>query len=324
VSVWRNRATWRYRVQRAGRVIAGSARSRQAALDCEAAALRDLHARRIGAPLARTVADALTTYLASPEFAKLKAKRRVIGRLDEIRQHLRGEAIEDGHLVADRIVSAGIKAGHSPYTTNATLRILRRVLWLARRKWDWPARPEKLQLLPETQRQTYLTQPEAKALLKELVGDARAWCALAMYAGLRAGEIAKLQPENVAGDLIVLDPETKTRRPRTIPVLAPAKSALARLPLTLGYSGMQKQFRAARTAIGRPEVRFHDLRHSYASWLAQTGATSVDIRDLLGHTQISTTDRYMHLSADRLREATSRIVRARPARKGAKKPRKAA
>jgi len=324
VSVWRNRGTWRYRVQRAGRLIAGSARSRQEALDCEAAALRDLHARRIGAPLERTLAEAIATYLASPEFASLKAKRRVIGRLEALREHLRGEAIEDAHLVADRVVNAGINAGHSPYTTNATLRILRRVLWLALKKWDWPAKPQKIRLLPETHRQVYLTQIEAKRLLAELDGDVRAWVALALYAGLRAGEIAALTPANVHGDLIVLDPETKTRRPRTIPILQPVRTALARLPLALGYFAMYKQFGVARAAIGRPDVRFHDLRHTYASWLAQTGANSVDIRDLLGHTQISTTDRYMHLSVDRLREATARIVRAKPPRKRTQKPRKAA
>lgn len=324
MSVWRNRGTWRWRVMRQGRAIGGSARSRKEAVDCEAAALRDLHARRIGAPVARTVADALAAYLASPEFAGLKEKRRVIGRLAEIETHLRGEAIQDAHVVADRIIAAGRKAGHSPYTINALLRILRRVLWLARRKWDWPANPEKLTLLPETHRQTYLTLPEATALLDELQGDAHAWASLALYAGLRAGEIGRLQPGDVQGDMIVLPPTTKTRRPRTIPILPPARSALERLPLRMDYFAMYKEYGRARTAIGRQDVRFHDLRHTYASWLAQTGATSVDIRDLLGHTQISTTDRYMHLSADRLREATSRILLAgQPAKKQTKRRRAA-
>lgn len=308
MSIWKDHNTYRYRVQRHGRVIAGGARTRAEAVELEAKALRDLQQHRLGLPPERTLADALARYLESPEFARLRERRRVIARIAEIETHLRGEAVQDAHLVADRIVSHGLKAGRSAYTVNAALRVLRRVLRVAARKWDWPARPDKLSLLPEPQRQTYLTPAEAKRLLAELEGDAKAWVLLALYGGFRASEIERLGADSVQGDLIVLDPMTKTMRPRVVPILQPLKWAVARLPLALRYDGMAPHFRRARAAIGRPDVRFHDCRHTYASWLAQSGATNVDIRDLLGHASIGTTSRYMHLSADRLRAAASRIL----------------
>ena len=43
------------------------------------------------------------------------------------------------------------------------------------------------------------------------------------------------------------------------------------------------------------DFRFHDLRHSCASYLAQSGASLLEIADVLGHKQISVTKRYAHL-----------------------------
>jgi len=43
------------------------------------------------------------------------------------------------------------------------------------------------------------------------------------------------------------------------------------------------------------DFRFHDLRHTTASYLAQNGATLLEIADVLGHKQIEVTRRYTHL-----------------------------
>jgi integrase len=58
-----------------------------------------------------------------------------------------------------------------------------------------------------------------------------------------------------------------------------------------------------------PTVRFHDLRHSYASLLVSSGLSLPIIGRLLGHTQAQTTQRYAHLFDDPLREATERVGR---------------
>ena len=63
----------------------------------------------------------------------------------------------------------------------------------------------------------------------------------------------------------------------------------------------------ARTKAGLADVRIHDLRHSYASFLVNAGRSLYEVQRLLGHTQIKTTQRYAHLSHDTLLDATNSV-----------------
>ena len=56
----------------------------------------------------------------------------------------------------------------------------------------------------------------------------------------------------------------------------------------------------ARARAGLPDVRIHDLRHSFASALVNEGMTLYDVKELLGHANMATTTRYAHLSNKRL------------------------
>ena len=62
----------------------------------------------------------------------------------------------------------------------------------------------------------------------------------------------------------------------------------------------------ARRKAGLMDVRIHDLRHSFASILVNQGMTLYDVKELLGHSNIATTQRYAHLSKERLVEAASK------------------
>jgi integrase len=66
----------------------------------------------------------------------------------------------------------------------------------------------------------------------------------------------------------------------------------------------------ARTAAGLPEVRVHDLRHSFASFLINAGRSLYEVQKILGHTQIRTTQRYAHLSQETLLDAANTAVDA--------------
>ncbi|MCG5531801.1 site-specific integrase, partial [Halorhodospira halochloris] len=57
-----------------------------------------------------------------------------------------------------------------------------------------------------------------------------------------------------------------------------------------------KGWNRARRDADLPDVRLHDLRHSFASFLVNSGHSLYEVQKLLGHTQISTTQRYAHLS----------------------------
>ena len=66
----------------------------------------------------------------------------------------------------------------------------------------------------------------------------------------------------------------------------------------------------ARCEAGLPELRLHDLRHSFASFLVNAGRSLYEVQELLGHASIQTTSRYAHLSRERLAEAVELIPRA--------------
>lgn len=63
----------------------------------------------------------------------------------------------------------------------------------------------------------------------------------------------------------------------------------------------------ARKLAGLPDLRVHDLRHSFASFLVNSGRSLYEVKELLGHADIKTTSRYAHLSQERLAQAVELI-----------------
>lgn len=66
------------------------------------------------------------------------------------------------------------------------------------------------------------------------------------------------------------------------------------------YQCIFNAWKKVREAAGLPNLRIHDLRHSYASTLVNNGVALYDVQKLLGHSDIKTTQRYAHLSSERL------------------------
>jgi site-specific recombinase XerD len=66
----------------------------------------------------------------------------------------------------------------------------------------------------------------------------------------------------------------------------------------------------ARNRAGMPDLRMHDLRHSFASFLINSGISLYEVQNILGHSQLSTTQRYAHLSQDRLVAAANAAANA--------------
>ncbi len=71
--------------------------------------------------------------------------------------------------------------------------------------------------------------------------------------------------------------------------------------------GLQKFWERLRKEADLPDVRIHDLRHSFASFGIAEGMSLPMIGALLGHKHVATTQRYAHLADDPIRDAANRI-----------------
>lgn len=291
---------------------AGATRADARAL--EAALVRRSIEVASGRQPTRLIDEAINQWLASGATTLRSYKSDLRYRIEVLRGYTGGHALDDLPDVAERIKAAGQKSGLSAAGINRYLAILRRVGNLAER-WGWTDRPlgRRVELLAgEQARHVYLTPAEvgrlADAARLESVRDIIIFAALT---GLRRSEILRLRPDQVRGGAVVLDARTKSGKPRIVPLPPEAvEIAARRVPWRLGVPLLVKVFNEARTAAQMPHVRFHDLRHTYASWLAADGASMAAIRDLLGHSSLSVTSRYAHLARPDL-EAVTQNLRVR-------------
>ena len=113
-------------------------------------------------------------------------------------------------------------------------------------------------------------------------------------------------------------PKTKSGRERHVPLSAAALELLDRVPRrkhcdwifanpkTLKpYVSFYYSWDTARTTAGLSDVRVHDLRHSFASFLVNAGCSLYEVQKILGHASVVMTQRYSHLSQDSLLRAAS-------------------
>ena len=115
---------------------------------------------------------------------------------------------------------------------------------------------------------------------------------------------------------------TKSGRRREVPLGLNADAVLARrwTSGTKGYvlgsckwNSFRSAWEAALVAAGIESFRFHDLRHTFASWLVQRGRTLKEVQEAPGHQTITMTMRYNHLAPDHLRAAVAALDGMLPA-----------
>jgi integrase len=167
-----------------------------------------------------------------------------------------------------------------------------------------------------------LTAAEMEARASEDAQDAELVRVVA-YAGLRRGELVALRWRDVdfVGQKVVVrralsgDTEvrsTKSRRARQVPLPDQAATALdrlsrrgeftgpddyvfaSRLGRRLDPSALRRRYERARDAAGVEPLRFHDLRHTYGSLLVAGGIDLPSVKAAMGHSHITTTERYLH------------------------------
>jgi integrase len=153
---------------------------------------------------------------------------------------------------------------------------------------------------------------------------------LAISTGARRGELLRLQWSDVSIDApspqaIIQD--TKNGDPRRLPLVGKALAAVRALKATnerasrfvfpsrsdanMPYLAFDAHWYAALAAAGITDFRFHDLRHTCASYLASQGSSLLEIADVLGHRTMAMVKRYSHLAQEHKTSVIERMTKAR-------------
>ena len=172
-------------------------------------------------------------------------------------------------------------------------------------------------------RERYLTEEEVGRLFDELDRHPKVQVAqvirLLLFTGARMREILDAKWEHIDFNRRILTvPLSKSGKPRYIPLSDAAMEILQSLPRDpeipwVFYSQKTKRplwsvfytWRAIRTKLGLGDVRLHDLRHSFASFLVSSGRSLYEVQKLLGHHDPKMTMRYAHLSPGALIDAAN-------------------
>ena len=204
-------------------------------------------------------------------------------------------------------------------TINRYLAALSHALSVASDEWGWiEANPLlKIKRHPESQgRVRYLDDDERIKLLDACKQSSNKQLyvivVLALSTGMRKGEILNLRRRDLflSEGFVILD-QTKNKERRRVPIVGHAHDVLLSLlkitrldteyifPSKDGKKpiDIKRPWEVAIAAAGIDDFRFHDLRHSCASYLAMNGASNRDLMEILGHRTLQMTSRYSHLSS---------------------------
>jgi integrase len=286
----------------------------------------------------RTVGEAIDRYLELLPNVKLNDERNRRRQLAWWRAELgkltlaqctaaRIATCRDKLLATPICRPGGTNKSRQPATVVRYLAALSHVLTVATDDWGWlPDNPVRKVRKPRQPRGRlrFLSDNEREALLAacRLSTSPALYPAvvLALTTGMRRGEILGLRwsDVNLADASLRLD-TTKNGERRIVPLVGHALEVIRALRAT---APQDAEFVFAGVKSGRPrdiatpwstavrraglvDFRFHDLRHTTASYLAMRGASLLEVGAVLGHKSAQMTKRYAHLSADHTRRVLS-------------------
>jgi integrase len=233
-------------------------------------------------------------------------------------------------ITGDRIwsvVQGELGKGNKPATVNRYLALIRCLMRTARDEWQWIDTMPKIRLLHgEVERDRWLTRGEAERLIAACSSHLAAIVRYALATGCRAREITGLEWNRVDLERKTawLD-RTKNGTPRGVPLNSDAVAVLegeiGRHPrVCFTYEGQPIRWELTNTAwhnalrrAGITDFRFHDLRHTWASWHRQAGTSCDELKDLGGWKSRVMVDRYAKYATEHLAVAAARIEHSRGA-----------
>lgn len=268
----------------------------------------------------RSWQEAVVRYLAlKSNLRSIEDVRRICRKLDPVLGKLMLDRI-DGDVVC-KVIEHERAKGNKPATINRYLALMRCLLRTARDEWQWIEVIPKIRLLRgEVERDRWLTREQAASLIAACSPHLAAMVRFALATGCRASEIAGLEWDRVdiARSTAWLN-QTKNGTPRGVPLnrdaVAVLKEQVGKHPrYCFTYRGQPIRYEltnnAWETACRKAkltDVRFHDLRHTWASWHRQAGTSCDELKDLGGWKSRVMVDRYAKFATEHLFSAASRI-----------------
>ncbi len=234
-----------------------------------------------------------------------------------------------GELMLDEItldVIAKIKAARlkqaSQSTANRFLALVRSILKRAVEEWDWLEKAPKVKLFKESAgRVRFITPEQVQALLRELPAHQQDMVLFALQTGLRQSNVVKLEWSEInleQAHMWVNSADSKNRKAIAVPLNREALAALHRQtgkhPVRV-FTYKEKPISNANThawknalkRAGIEDFRWHDLRHTWASWHSMQGTPTLELQQLGGWKTGAMVERYAHLASDHLASAAARL-----------------
>ena len=276
---------------------------------------------KLGERPQQTWNDAVVRWL--KEHAHKATAKEDVTKLRWLDQYLGGKHLEHvNRALIDRITDAKLAQGCSNATVNRTLELVRAILRKCVNDWEWLTRAPSVRMLKEpTRRIRFLTRDEAQRLLAALPEHLADMAAFSLATGLRASNVTGLQwsQVDVARRLAWIHPDqAKARKAIPVPLNAEAVALISKqvgkhLTHVFSYRGRPitqvstKAWYAALERAGIGDFRWHDLRHTWASWHVQNGTPLFALQELGGWASTEMVRRYAHLAADHLAPYAERL-----------------
>jgi integrase len=222
----------------------------------------------------------------------------------------------------EEIRQAKIDSGVSNATVNRVLSLIRSVLRRACNDWEWLLRVPYFRLLPEpTRRVRFLSRVEAVQLLHELPVHLSDMAAFTLSTGLRRANVTGLlwsQVNLTMRQAWIHPDQAKARKAIAVPLNDDAYMLIAKQTgkhKTHVFSYEGKPITQVSTAAwykalkrcGIEDFRWHDLRHTWASWHAQAGTPLFVLQELGGWESTEMVRRYAHLTVGHLAEYAGKL-----------------
>jgi integrase len=222
----------------------------------------------------------------------------------------------------DRMLSSRRADGVANSTVNRTMEVIRAVLRRAANDWEWLERVPRVRMLPEPKRRVrWITREEARRLVVELPEHLAAMVRFSLETGLRRSNVTGLEWSQVdpARRTAWIHPDqAKARKAIAVPLSA-AAVVVVREQIgkhsthVFSYRGKPvrqvntKAWRLALKRAGVEKFRWHDLRHTWASWHVQAGTPLHILQELGGWECVEMVRKYAHLSTAHLAEYVDRL-----------------